>query len=299
MAWIEFHPDELVDSQKFQDFRSDLRWSENETLGFLGLFWAKVLKLRDSGDITGWKPDYVARLTRARAQPEQLMEALRLHRWIDDDNGNTRIHNWIDFAGRFLEARYRTGNPERLREIWSMYGKTWDKVPGRKNPPGWDRTRREILERDDSTCRYCGVREEGYMEVDHVVPASKGGSDEKSNLVACCRTCNRKKSNKPVESLTKAIPPTEPTEPDQTKPTGPERPADFSDPGRSAGEKMGDSLIEATLFSKPWHFMGDHHMKRTGDLPPDYCQWALRNLQKLSAEERLACEMVVARAKKA
>ena len=32
--------------------------------------------------------------------------------------------------------------------------------------------------------------------IDHLVPMSKGGSDELENLVSCCRRCNSKKNNK-------------------------------------------------------------------------------------------------------
>ena len=37
---------------------------------------------------------------------------------------------------------------------------------------------------------------EMYLEIDHVHPISKGGSDELENKQALCRVCNNKKSNK-------------------------------------------------------------------------------------------------------
>lgn len=55
---------------------------------------------------------------------------------------------------------------------------------------GWRRVRALVLARDGRVCRYCG----GYAgTVDHVVPRALGGSDASSNLVAACRTCNRRK----------------------------------------------------------------------------------------------------------
>jgi hypothetical protein len=53
----------------------------------------------------------------------------------------------------------------------------------------------KILYRDNFTCRYCGSRPGSEnLEVDHVIPRSKGGSDNSCNLVAACVTCNRRKS---------------------------------------------------------------------------------------------------------
>lgn len=56
------------------------------------------------------------------------------------------------------------------------------------------RTRFEVLRRDDYTCRYCRSAD-GEMTVDHVTPASLGGTDEPSNLVACCKDCNAGKGS--------------------------------------------------------------------------------------------------------
>lgn len=57
--------------------------------------------------------------------------------------------------------------------------------------------RRKVFERDGWKCTYCGdpiSMESG--EVDHVVPFSRGGSDEMHNLAAACRPCNRDKGAK-------------------------------------------------------------------------------------------------------
>lgn len=64
----------------------------------------------------------------------------------------------------------------------------------------WSAVRLFIFERDKYTCRYCGAT--GVkLECDHKIPISKGGTNEKSNLLTACRDCNRKKSNKSLEEL--------------------------------------------------------------------------------------------------
>jgi len=58
------------------------------------------------------------------------------------------------------------------------------------------RRRFEILKRDRFTCQYCSRKPPKVaLEVDHIVPVSKGGSNESTNLVTACFECNRGKSN--------------------------------------------------------------------------------------------------------
>lgn len=58
------------------------------------------------------------------------------------------------------------------------------------------KTRFAIFARDGFTCRYCGKNSESTtLEVDHLYPRSKGGTDDPSNLVTACFDCNRGKSD--------------------------------------------------------------------------------------------------------
>lgn len=56
------------------------------------------------------------------------------------------------------------------------------------------RTRFEVLRRDAYTCRYCRATD-NPLTIDHVTPTALGGTDEPSNLVACCTDCNSGKSS--------------------------------------------------------------------------------------------------------
>lgn len=63
--------------------------------------------------------------------------------------------------------------------------------------------REKIKERDNFTCKHCGVsvKEEPHLllEIDHIIPLSKGGITSEKNLQTLCWRCNRAKGNKILE----------------------------------------------------------------------------------------------------
>jgi len=69
--------------------------------------------------------------------------------------------------------------------------------------------RLSILARGGFRCCYCksdissiaAPPKNGYITVDHVKPLARGGASSDSNLVACCNSCNRLKSDRSLSSF--------------------------------------------------------------------------------------------------
>ncbi len=71
--------------------------------------------------------------------------------------------------------------------------------------PGWiDREKKKARKLRDSPwwkkkkssgkCYYCHQSfKPSDLTMDHIIPLSRGGSSEKSNIVPCCKDCNSKK----------------------------------------------------------------------------------------------------------
>jgi|TARA_B100000073_G_C23426250_1_gene449298 hypothetical protein len=57
--------------------------------------------------------------------------------------------------------------------------------------------RNAIYVRDGHKCQYCGATRR--LTIDHVIPKSKGGTDDWENLVVACSSCNIKKGDKMLE----------------------------------------------------------------------------------------------------
>ncbi len=54
-----------------------------------------------------------------------------------------------------------------------------------------------VVRRDNNTCQICGkILLDRDIEIDHIIPFSKGGSSEESNLRVTCKDCNRTKGDK-------------------------------------------------------------------------------------------------------
>jgi 5-methylcytosine-specific restriction endonuclease McrA len=74
----------------------------------------------------------------------------------------------------------------------------WNRQPARH---ALSATEREaVLRRHRYTCQKCGASRQVIpaleLEVDHITPVSRGGTNDPANLQTLCRPCNLAKSNR-------------------------------------------------------------------------------------------------------
>ncbi|MGK7946173.1 MAG: RNA-guided endonuclease IscB [Microcystaceae cyanobacterium] len=60
--------------------------------------------------------------------------------------------------------------------------------------------REYLLEKFNRACQYCGAKNVP-LQVEHIVPKSKGGSNRVSNLTLACEPCNRAKGNQDIQDF--------------------------------------------------------------------------------------------------
>ena len=66
--------------------------------------------------------------------------------------------------------------------------------------------RKSVWEKYGGRCAYCGRKiEYKDMQVDHMYPKANGGTDDFSNLMPSCRTCNHYKRAESLETFRKWI----------------------------------------------------------------------------------------------
>lgn len=83
---------------------------------------------------------------------------------------------------------------KRGEAIWSHRSKSAGYISGT--------LRYEVLKKSAFHCELCGVSaDQKALEVDHIVPRNKGGSDEPHNLQALCFSCNAMKRDRDDTNL--------------------------------------------------------------------------------------------------
>ena len=104
---------------------------------------------------------------------------------------------WVDRLGRW--APVRAVHVERLAfDTHALSaGRPLEGVQYQQGTVAGFEVREYLLAKFDHTCLYCGATNIP-LNIDHVHPRSKGGSDRVSNLVLACIPCNQAKGNHPV-----------------------------------------------------------------------------------------------------
>ncbi len=94
------------------------------------------------------------------------------------------------------QAQLRAACEQRIGEFLTSRGlSTWDHSLLDFDPVP-ETVRYEVLARD-RVCQLCGAgRDDQRLEVDHIVPRSRSGSNEPENLQVLCARCNRAKGNR-------------------------------------------------------------------------------------------------------
>lgn len=66
--------------------------------------------------------------------------------------------------------------------------------------------RRTLYTRQNGKCAYCGQhRNHKYMSIDHIIPLSKGGTNDVGNLQCVCKKCNGLKEDMLPQEFTMFI----------------------------------------------------------------------------------------------
>ena len=122
--WLEVRV-QLRNHHKLNSSAKSLEIPRIYLLGHLVGLWLGALEFAEDGDL--WRGDeestlrFIASLAELPFDPERFVEVLRLDRWLD----GWLIHDWLDYAGKYLYAKYKSHNKSKLVEIWAKHGRVY------------------------------------------------------------------------------------------------------------------------------------------------------------------------------
>lgn len=128
MAWLETHT-VLRRHRKNVSLARELHLSPEWTMGNLIALWHTVLEQQEDGDLKNWPDEMIAASGGFKGKPALIVELLYKHGFLD--RGTRLVHDWLDYAGRYLKTKYGGGkskaeNRPKLEAIWSKHGRFLD-----------------------------------------------------------------------------------------------------------------------------------------------------------------------------
>lgn len=161
-----------------------------------------ILTLLESGDLATLRQLAIEFASRYEVQIEDYrrrilnmpVKVLKKHAVIERDGELIRLNTGkLTLAQRaelkmLCEQKIQAYIIKHDLQIWDY------KRMGKRHIP--DELRERLLIEASGRCALCGrTREVDRLEIDHIVPVSKGGKDTYENLQVLCRKCNAVKSN--------------------------------------------------------------------------------------------------------
>ena len=133
----------------------------------------------------------------AERNKERLADERRQKYYADPEAAREKAAQWRA-AHPEAARRYRRENAEKIKA-------DWHKRRALQVASGGSHTAaqiRELLGKQRGCCAVCRVDIRKRRHVDHIVPLSKGGSNDITNIQLTCRACNlRKHAREPVEFM--------------------------------------------------------------------------------------------------
>lgn len=121
MPWIESHTN-VSRHRKTVECASALRIPVVHFVGHLHLLWHAVLEQQADGDLAKWSDAAISAAALYTGSAPRFVAVLISNGFLDSDR---KIHDWLDYAGKYLTRKYGTSDKQRLIEIWAKHGRQY------------------------------------------------------------------------------------------------------------------------------------------------------------------------------
>jgi 5-methylcytosine-specific restriction endonuclease McrA len=127
------------------------------------------------------RPDVILRRREREARPEAKAKQRERNKKFREKNPG---------RGRELTKDWLSRNPEWLKHKLAQRAALRRGAPGSHTQEEW----LSLCARYDNKCAYC--RSDARLSRDHVMPLTRGGTDNIDNILPACQPCNSSKGNR-------------------------------------------------------------------------------------------------------
>lgn len=131
MAWLESHQ-QLERHPKTNELIRLMGWDAEDSpirdvavdvaIGKLHRFWYWCLDYAPTGDLRGKNDSLIAKsVGLAPSDGKRFIEAMVESCWIDRSKNIFRVHDWNQYAGRYLKESKFKNHPEKIEEMEAVY----------------------------------------------------------------------------------------------------------------------------------------------------------------------------------
>jgi 5-methylcytosine-specific restriction endonuclease McrA len=143
---------------------------------------------------------------KTRYRMPRFLNRVRLSGWLPPSL-NSRVANILTWVKRLSSLCQITAISQELVrfDTQQMQDAEISGVGYQQGTLAGYEVREFLLEKWHRTCAYCGAKDT-KIEIEHIQPRSKGGSNRVSNLCLACIPCNQKKGNSEIKDFLKDKP---------------------------------------------------------------------------------------------
>lgn len=127
---------------------------------------------------------------------EKMRARRRRYYWADPERGRSQGRQWYHQnkdKARMRAQKWRKSNRHIVRAAYHRYKSRKRANGGSFTGIQWQ----TLCAKYNHCCLCCGERRP--LTVDHIIPVSKGGSSDISNIQPLCLECNDRKNNKTID----------------------------------------------------------------------------------------------------
>jgi hypothetical protein len=137
MAWLQAEQG-MVNHPKTAELAVAFGWNKYEAAGRLLSFLSWCLEYAPTGEVGKYNDAVLAGSVGLDSKDgAKFVRSMVEARWLDRRDETLLVHDWRDYAGRYLQESKFKHHPDKWAEVCRFYPKPWDVQGQSKDSPSY------------------------------------------------------------------------------------------------------------------------------------------------------------------